>query len=81
MVVIGGIAQAMMLPVIGVGTIYLRHRRLPRRIAPGGWVTVGLWIATFIFICVAAYLVALELLKETFDELTHSGMKMLKTMF
>ena len=29
MVVIGGIAQAMMLPVIGAGTIYLRHRRLP----------------------------------------------------
>jgi Mn2+/Fe2+ NRAMP family transporter len=61
MVVIGGIAQAMMLPVIGIGVIYLRHRRLPRRIAPAAWVTIGLWIATFIIICVTAYSVALEL--------------------
>ena len=63
MVVIGGIAQAMMLPVIGVGTIYLRHRCLPRRIAPAGWVTVGLWIACFIIISITAYSVALELSK------------------
>lgn len=61
MVVIGGIAQALMLPVIGIGTIYLRHRRLPRRIAPATWVTVGLWVATFIIICVTAYSVVFEL--------------------
>jgi len=63
MVVIGDIAPAMMLPVIGVCTIYLRHRRLPRRIAPTGWVTIGLWVATFIIICIAAYSVVLELQK------------------
>ena len=60
MVVIGGIAQAMMLPVIGIGTIYLRHRRLPGRVAPATWVTVALWMATFIIICITAYSVILE---------------------
>jgi Mn2+/Fe2+ NRAMP family transporter len=63
MVVIGGIAQAMMLPVIGIGTLYLRHRRLPRGITPAGWVTVGLWVASFIIICITAYYVVLELRK------------------
>ena len=60
MVVIGGIAQAMMLPVIGVGTIYLRHRRLPQRIAPAGWVTVGLWVSTLLIIAVTTYSIVLE---------------------
>ena len=31
MVMFGGIAQALMLPIIGIGAIYLRHRRLPRK--------------------------------------------------
>jgi manganese transport protein len=60
MVVIGGIAQALMLPVIGVGTIYLRHRCLPQRIAPAGWVTVALWVASLIIICITAYALVLE---------------------
>ena len=60
MVVIGGIAQAMMLPVIGIGTIYLRHRRLPQSIAPAGWVTAGLWIATLLIIAVTTYSIVLE---------------------
>ena len=34
MVVAGGLAQAMMLPIIAIGTLYLRHRRLPKEIAP-----------------------------------------------
>ena len=63
MVVIGGIAQAMMLPVLAIGTILLRHRHLPKRITPAGWVTVGLWIAAFVIICVTAYSVVLELRK------------------
>ena len=29
MVVFGGVAQCLMLPIVGAGTIYLRHRRLP----------------------------------------------------
>ena len=35
-----------MLPVIGLGTIYLHHRRLQREIAPACWVTVALWLVT-----------------------------------
>ncbi|MGH9752787.1 MAG: Nramp family divalent metal transporter [Blastocatellia bacterium] len=45
MVRIGGIAQAMMLPVIGLGAVYLRHRHLPKDIQPSRWVTIGLWVA------------------------------------
>jgi Mn2+/Fe2+ NRAMP family transporter len=51
MVTVGGIGQAAMLPVIGIGTLYLHHRRLPREIAPARWRTVALWIVTAI-ICV-----------------------------
>ena len=45
MVKIGGIAQASMLPLIGFATVYLRHRRLPQKIAPKGWLTLALWIS------------------------------------
>lgn len=50
MVVAGGLAQAMMLPIIGIGTIYLRHRHLPKEIRPARWVTVCLWLATVVMI-------------------------------
>ena len=46
MVMIGGIVQAVMLPVIGIGAIYLRHRRLPREIAPSRATDVALWATT-----------------------------------
>jgi hypothetical protein len=50
MVKAGGIAQALMLPVIGIGTLYLRHRLLLRDIAPARWVTIFLWIATAVIV-------------------------------
>jgi manganese transport protein len=55
MVRIGGIAQAMMLPVIGLGAIYLRHRHLPKDIQPSQWVTVGLWVATALIVWLMGY--------------------------
>jgi amino acid transporter len=55
MVRIGGISQAMMLPVIGIGAVYLRHRHLPKDIAPSGWVTVGLWVATALIVWLMGY--------------------------
>jgi manganese transport protein len=58
MVVVGGLAQAMMLPVLGVGALYLRHRRLPQELAPSRWVTVMLWLTTFIIFCLIGYYVA-----------------------
>lgn len=50
MVKVGGIAQASMLPVISLGTLYLHHRRLPGEIAPARWVTVALWLVTAIIV-------------------------------
>jgi hypothetical protein len=54
MVILGGVAQALMLPLIGIGTIYLRHRRLPSAVAPGAFVTLSLWGTTAL--CLAAML-------------------------
>ncbi|HEX5085329.1 MAG TPA: Nramp family divalent metal transporter [Blastocatellia bacterium] len=55
MVRIGGIAQAMMLPVIGLGVVYLRHRHLPEDIRPSTWVTVGLWVGTALIVWLMGY--------------------------
>jgi manganese transport protein len=63
MVVFGGLAQAMMLPVLGLGALYLRHRRLPPEIGPSRWVTVGLWLATLIIFCMVGYSVAVTVSK------------------
>jgi hypothetical protein len=60
MVVASGIAQALMLPVIAVGTIYLRRRHLPHRLAPATWVTLALWVAAFVIICVTGYSVLMQ---------------------
>jgi hypothetical protein len=55
MVMLGGIAQSLMLPVLGIGAIYLRHRRLPREVAPSAWTTGALWITTAAMFVVMAY--------------------------
>jgi manganese transport protein len=55
MVVMGGIAQAAMLPVIGVATLYLRHRLVPRDILPSTATTVMLWTATIVMATFALY--------------------------
>jgi Mn2+/Fe2+ NRAMP family transporter len=61
MVVAGGIAQSLMLPVLGIGTVYLRHRRLPPEIAPSIVTTIFLWIATIVIVCLMSYYVWLRL--------------------
>jgi Mn2+/Fe2+ NRAMP family transporter len=63
MVVAGGLAQAMMLPIIGLSTLYLRHRHLPREIAPSRWVTTALWIATAIIVYLMGYYIIEQLRK------------------
>ncbi len=62
MVVAGGIAQAMLLPVIGAGTLVLRHRHLPEAIAPSRAVTVGLWIASAVITSFTGYWIVIQLL-------------------
>ena len=61
MVKVGGVAQALMLPVIAVATLYLRYRRLPRAVIPRKWITVALWIACTITICLMVYYAVLTL--------------------
>jgi Mn2+/Fe2+ NRAMP family transporter len=55
MVKIGGVAQALMLPVIAMGTLYLRHTHMPREVYPKTWVTLSLWIASIFTIFMMGY--------------------------
>ncbi|MCL6507710.1 MAG: hypothetical protein K6T59_11845, partial [Bryobacteraceae bacterium] len=55
MVVAGGVAQALMIPVIAAGALYLRHKRLPGEIRPPWYTTVALWIASAVIICLMGY--------------------------
>ena len=52
MVKAGGVAQAVMLPVIAVGVLFLRHWRLPREARPGSILTAGLWLAALLTVSV-----------------------------
>jgi hypothetical protein len=61
MVVAGGITQALLLPALGAGALYLRHRRLPREIAPPTIVTLMLWIAGVLMLLGMAAYAALTL--------------------
>jgi hypothetical protein len=58
MVVAGGISQLVILPIAGGGALCLRHRLLPRDLAPGRLLTAGLWIATLVMAAVTAYSLA-----------------------
>jgi manganese transport protein len=55
MVLAGGIAQAAMLPLIGLAAIYLRHKHVPQDIQPAAATTVMLWIATAVMAGFALY--------------------------
>jgi hypothetical protein len=57
MVVAGGVAQALMLPVIGASVIYLRHRHLPPELRPSTVTTVMLWLSTAVMFGFALYYV------------------------
>jgi hypothetical protein len=57
MVVAGGIAQAMMLPLIGFAVVYLRHTQLPDDIRPSAVKTIALWVSSTVMLGFAAYYV------------------------
>jgi len=61
MVVAGGVVQALMLPVIGIGTLVLRHIHLPVEVRPSSWITLTLWGATFVIVVLMGYYVVLTL--------------------
>ena len=51
----GGIAQALMLPLIAGGTLYLRGRDVDRRVGPSFLTDIFTWLAFFGISAVAAY--------------------------
>ena len=55
MVKIGGVSEALMLPVIGFSTIYLRYAHLPKAILPKGWITLGLWLTSAVMLGMMGY--------------------------
>ena len=55
MVVAGGVAQAAMLPLIGIAVIFLRHRHLPREIQPSAGTTIMLWLSTAVMLTFALF--------------------------
>jgi hypothetical protein len=55
MVVAGGIAQALMLPLIGIAAVYLRHAALPRELQPSRGTTAALWVSTTVMLLFASY--------------------------
>ena len=55
MVVAGGTAQAICLPVIAFGALYLRYRHLPRAVAPSWFSTAAVWISGAIMVFMVAY--------------------------
>ena len=58
MVVAGGVAQALLLPLIGIAAVYLRHTHLPRDIQPSRGTTAMLWLATAVMSAFALYYVS-----------------------
>lgn len=61
MVFVGGLAQFLMIPVIAVVTLYLRHRRLPREVAPSRAMTVAVWVCTLVIAALMGYYVVGQL--------------------
>jgi manganese transport protein len=55
MVVAGGVAQALMLPLIGIAVTYLRHTHVPAVIRPSAVTTVLLWVSTAVMFGFAVY--------------------------
>jgi len=58
MVVAGGIAQAMMLPLLGGAAIYLRHTQLPSDLQPSRGTTIALWVCALVMLAFALYYLA-----------------------
>jgi hypothetical protein len=59
MVVAGGIAQALMLPLIGLAAVYLRHTGVPKELQPAPLTTAVLWVSAIVMATAAAFTLAL----------------------
>ena len=61
MVIIGGVAQACLLPIIGFATIYLRYKRTDAALRPNLLVDVLLWLCSTLMLAFAVYTVISKL--------------------
>lgn len=61
MVKVGGVAQALMLPVLAAAALYLRYRCLPRLVWPKPWITAAMWIAATLTMTLMGYYAVLTL--------------------
>jgi manganese transport protein len=57
MLVLGGFAQAMTLPIITAATIYFRYRKLDRRLKPSLILDILLWVAFILITMVSLFVV------------------------
>ena len=62
MVKVGGVAQALLLPVIAFSTIYLRYAHLPTVIRPPHWITVLLWVASLVMLFMMVFSMGRQLM-------------------
>jgi manganese transport protein len=62
MVKAGGVAQAAMLPILAIGALYLRFKRLPKEVRPNFIATTLLWIASITMIVAVGYSLGRELI-------------------
>ena len=61
MVLVGGTAQSLMLPVIAFATLYLRFRRLDERLKPSTGLDLLLWISCICIVLVSVYGITVQL--------------------
>ena len=61
MLKIGGFMYALMLPIVGFVTIYLRSRHTPKAVLPSGWITLALWLTAVLMAIMMGYSVVRQL--------------------
>ncbi len=61
LVLAGGVAQAIMLPILATATLYFRYRRCDRRIAPGRLWDLFLWISAFGLLVAGGWIALMKL--------------------
>jgi len=59
--VAGGLAQALMLPLIGLAAIYLRHKGVPKDLQPAPLTTAALWLSAMVMASAAIYYLGSQL--------------------
>jgi len=57
MVILGGIAQSVMLPLVSWATVYLHHKHLPKTLRPSRFVSLALWVSAILITVLMGYYV------------------------